>query len=149
MIYLLVVLLSLGIGSCKVYLTEGDKVARIAYSDLPDKVQASYYNVYKDAEDGIIDIMPKIINLDSTKVNFFYIENTSVEIIWAGNEIFEIDGKRFYLPWNLNKEIRPYLLYNQIFYCIVGNRESWNNHSINQLKRNEFLEINLTEYLDY
>lgn len=127
--------------SCKVYLTQGDEVKKAKYDELHKQVQTAYYDLFLLAEK---QYLPKTVNLDSNIVEFEYLENTSIEIIKAGNEVFKIDDKKFYLPWNGNKESSPYLFYDKKFYCRYG-KDAWNNYDI----QNTFLEIDLTKYLKY
>lgn len=110
------------------------------YSSLPLEVQDAYYKAYQ-RKGG----KPHLINLDSTLTEFSFVKNTSIEIIKAGKEIYAIDNRQFYIPWHLSKEISPYILHGKIFYCIVRNNKSWNTHTIEQLKRNQFLEIDISK----
>ena len=136
--------LFISLASCSVRLTKGEKVNRINYYDLPADVKTSYSNSYSSEKD-----LPATINLDSIETDFYYLKNTSVEIIKAGKEVFKIGERKFYIPWNFNRETNPYILYKKKFYCIVGDSDSWNNYSQEQLQKNQFLEIDLMKYLKY
>ena len=129
--------------SCSVNLTEGEKVRSVLYNDLPIEVQSAYEIAYRKEAISI-----ETISLDRD-VKFEYIKNTGIEIIRPGKRVFKINSRRLYIPWNLNKEIEPFILHDKHLYCIIGDNESWNNRSLSQLRRNRFLKIDLTRYLKY
>jgi hypothetical protein len=127
-----------------VSLTKESKTQNLNYTELPQKVQDAYYRAYTRKKGK-----PDIINLDSSMVKFRFVRNSSIEIIKEGKEIYKIGNRKFYIPWNYNKEIGPYLLHEKIFYGIVGNNESWNTHTVEQLERNQFFKVDLSRYLRY
>ena len=112
---------------------------------MPKEVQKAYYNLYENGS----SLKSEYISLDEG-VEMKYVKSTGIEIIRPGKEVIKIKNRKFYIPWNMNREVNPYIYSQKYFYCVVGeDGGSRNYYTIEQLKRNKFLKIDLRKYFKY
>ena len=129
----------------------GPNTVVINFGDLPDRVKEAYQVEFEALKTRKIIYPITIINLDSLQVKFIYIKSTSVEIVQPGKKIYKIGGRRFYIPWNSNREMHPRILYKRKIYMVYTTTEEERiNYDLNDnFKNAKYLKVDLNQYLNY
>lgn len=117
----------------------------ISFDELPEKVQNAYLNNWKRY------IYPEdpefIVNLDSVRYSIEY-ENTAITGVRPGAQNFKIGEKTFHLPWDENKEGKPYVMFKEKLYIrYARNYDEMNVDTISQLYELQYKEFDLTNEL--
>ena len=151
--FLIPLYLSLILGSCayKNIGEYGPNTSIVAYNELPSEVKSAYGVEFKALTQRSLHAPVVIINLDSAKVTFSYHKSTSVAIIKPGKEVYKIGSKRFYLPWNLNRELNPHVLFDKKLYAVytVTTKERLTYYKVENLETNRYLKVDLSKHLNY
>ena len=129
----------------------GPNTVIISFAELPKEVKAAYVNEF------IVMLTRKkispatIINLDSSKADFIYVKSTSIAIIRPGKKIYSINGRRFYIPWNSNREMYPRVLFKKSIYMVYTITEADRvTYDFNEnYKKINYLKVDLSKYLKY
>ena len=129
----------------------GPNTSVVTYDALPPEVKRAYKSEFIALTKRSVHSPVVIINLDELKVEFRYLKSTSIAIIRPGKEVYKIGNKRFYLPWNLNRELNPSVLFNKSIYMVytVTDDERLSYYDLENLESNRYLKIDLSKHLNY
>jgi len=151
--YIVATLMTLVLSTCsyKNIGEYGPNTSVIKYEDLPNKVQTAYKAEFDALKYRSVFSPVELLNLDSEEVRFSYIKSTSMEIIRPGKNLYRIGRKRFYLPWNANRELHPRVLFQKKIYMIYATTEDERiNYDIdNNFKTMRYLKVDLSKHLNY
>ena len=129
----------------------GPNTAIIDYEELPSEVKSAYQNEFDDLINRSLKSPLPIINIDLSHTEFYMHKSTSVAIINPGKIIYKIGTKKFYLPWNRNREMHPRVLYNKNIYMLFAptGMEKLNYYMDDNHKKMKYFKVDLSKHLKY
>ena len=151
--FLIPLYLSLMLGSCayKNIGEYGPNTSIVAYNELPAEVKSAYSSEFIALTKRTIRTPAVIINLDSSEVSFQHYKSTSIAIIKPGKIVYKIGNKRFHIPWNSNRELKPKILFDKNIYMVytVTTKERLTYYKVENLETNKYLKVDLSKHLNY